>query len=227
MKAVALLGGPKSQWPAFMKKQIFAAKKRDSLLIGVDRGSILLAELGLVPDLAVGDFDSLKKNELNIIEQYIPDMRYSVPEKDLTDTELMLKYAFEDYQINFLTLLGATGGRLDHFMTNMLMMLKPEFNAWAEKIEIIDQQNLVKFYNPGNHTIKRRPGYTYFGIVTLSEVKNLNINGAKYNLSSYFNSYPISLSSNEFVQHNLVNVSFNEGVVAVIQSKDINRFQKI
>ena len=49
MKACALLGGPKSAWPADLRQQLQAAQAAGTLLIGVDRGSLLLLELALAP----------------------------------------------------------------------------------------------------------------------------------------------------------------------------------
>lgn len=228
MRAIALLGAPQDLWPANIKQELVAGKENGDLLIGVDRGSLLLKELGFTADVAVGDFDSLQKAELNKIEQSVNDIRYSVPEKDLTDAELLLQIAFEDYHVSFLTLFGATGGRLDHFLSNLLMMLKPEFNRYAEKIEILDQQNSIKFYNPGTYKIKKLAGYTYLGIASLTAVQNLNISGAKYSLSDYSGSIPMSFSSNEFLpESNSFELSFKKGVACVIQSKDIDRFQNI
>lgn len=43
------------------KNDFTLAQQKNDLLIGVDRGSLLLEEMGLIPDLAIGDFDSLEK----------------------------------------------------------------------------------------------------------------------------------------------------------------------
>lgn len=226
MKAIALLGGPTTQWPAELSSKLNQARKQGELLLGVDRGSLLLKELGFVPDLAVGDFDSLKKRELFQLEQDVPDIRYSVPEKDLTDTELMVKYAFKDYQVDALTLVGSTGGRLDHFLNNLLIVLRPEFKAYTEKIKIWDQQNLVSFYQAGKHVVHKLPTYKYVGVAPLTQIEKLTISGAKYDLSGYSSKVPVSFSSNEFLPtKKMFEISFTQGTLAVIQSKDLDRYQ--
>ena len=228
MKSYALLGAPKQLWPDDLKQQFLIANRTGDLVIGVDRGALLLQEMGIKVDVAEGDFDSLQKNELAEIEKKIADIRYSNPEKDWTDAELVIRCAFLDYRVSHLTLFGATGGRLDHFLSNLFMVLKPEFNQFAEKITLIDQQNLISFYNAGKHLVKRQLGYEYFGVVNLTKVLNLNINGAKYNLANFSSANPVSFSSNEFLpEKDAFELSFKRGVVAVVQSKDINRFQNI
>lgn len=57
MKAYALLGGPTDLWPKDIKEKLANA----DLIIGVDRGALFLEELGIIPDVAVGDYDSLQK----------------------------------------------------------------------------------------------------------------------------------------------------------------------
>lgn len=228
MKAWALLGAPKQLWPNDLRKQLLAAQKNGDLIIGVDRGTYLLEEMGIKADLAEGDFDSLQKNELAAIEKNVTDIRYSLPEKDLTDAEMVIRCAFIDYHASHLSLFGATGGRLDHFLSNLFMVLKPEFNRFAEKIELIDRQNSIRFYNCGHHVIKKLSTYKYFGVIPLTAVKNLKIAGARYNLNEFNGINPISFSSNEFLlNENQFSLSFEKGVVAVIQSRDINRFQNI
>ena len=228
MKAWALLGAPKQLWPNDLKKQLLAAKKNGDLIIGVDRGTYLLEEMGIKADLAEGDFDSLQKNELAAIEKNVNDIRYSLPEKDLTDAEMVIRCAFIDYHASHLSLFGATGGRLDHFLSNLFMVLKPGFNQFAEKIEIIDQQNSIRFYNEGQHLIEKLPTYKYFGVISLTAIQNLKITGAKYNLSEFNGNNPVSFSSNEFLPNkDQFELSFKKGTVAVIQSRDIDRFQNI
>ena len=62
MEAYALLGGPTDLWPVNIKEILKDARKTNNLIVGVDRGSLYLEELGITPDVALGDFDSLKKS---------------------------------------------------------------------------------------------------------------------------------------------------------------------
>lgn len=228
MRAYALLGGPKEEWPTDIKEKFYQAKAQHDFIIGVDRGSLLLEEMQIIPDLAIGDFDSLKPPELELIEKNVPDIRYSNPIKDLTDSELMLQATFEDYQVKSLTILGATGGRLDHFLVNLMMLLNPAVTNYAEKITLIDKQNLLRFYLPGKNIVPRQKGYSYFGVVTLSPVSNLSIEGARYSLSQFSSTFPRAFSSNEFLTGSQsFNLSFDQGLVVVIFSKDIDRFHNI
>lgn len=224
MKAYALLGGPTELWPEDIKEKLIHA----DLIIGVDRGALFLEELGITPDVAVGDFDSLHKNDLSRVESNVQDIRYSNPVKNWTDSELMLRITFEDYRVDELVILGATGGRLDHFLINLLMLLNPEVRSYAEKVTLIDQQNLIRFFDVGDHIIQKEAVYPYIGFVALTAIENFNIIGARYELTHYSGDYPRVFSSNEFLpDSDEFQISSQKGMVAAIYSKDINRFHNL
>lgn len=226
MKAYALLGGPTDLWPRNTKELLKNAQ--DDLIIGVDRGALFLEEMGVLPDLAMGDFDSLQKNDLAWIENSVPDMRYSNPIKDRTDSELMIRTAFEDYHVDELTIFGATGGRLDHFLVNLFMMLNPAVRPYAEKVTLIDKQNLIRFFNAGKHVINKEQDYPYIGFAGLSEVQDFSIRSARYELHHFSSDYPRVFSSNEFLPDSEnFEISFKKGLIVAICSKDIDRFHNL
>lgn len=228
MKAVALLGGPKAEWPQNLRQKLLHAQEMGQLLVGVDRGSLLLLELGLKPDLAIGDFDSLKAAELGELEKNCPDIRYSVPEKDDTDSELMVKTVFKAYQVQSLTIYGATGGRLDHYLINLMMFLAPGMRPFAEKVRICDRQNEIRFFNPGKHEIERLSDFPYIGIWNLEAVQNLNIIGAKYELRHFNSSYPIMRASNEFNPgSSSFTLTSDQGMLAAVYSRDLKKYDNI
>lgn len=224
MRAAALLGGPQENWPQNLKAEL----KKADVIFGVDRGSLLLEELGIIPDVAIGDFDSLKSAELAKIEKTVADIRYSTPIKDLTDSELMIKVAFEEYQVDELVIFGATGGRIDHFLVNLLMILNPQMRKFARKISIADKQNYVKFFSAGDFIVEKMPQYSYFGVAAISAVEKLTIKNARYDLIEYSGDYPRVFSSNEFLpDRDNFTLSLEKGFVSVIYSKDIDRFSNL
>ena len=80
----------------------------DKFIICADRGLKHARELGLTPDLIVGDFDSLG---------YSPDAECEIlsfkPEKDDTDLMIALKQALKR-GFKSIDIYAALGGRLDH-----------------------------------------------------------------------------------------------------------------
>lgn len=55
MKTLLVAGGDPNHWPAISNDF--------DKIIGIDRGNLYLLRRGIIPDLAIGDFDSLNDAE--------------------------------------------------------------------------------------------------------------------------------------------------------------------
>ncbi|MGN1023007.1 MAG: thiamine diphosphokinase [Lachnospiraceae bacterium] len=97
-------------------------KEEGDLLIAADNGLTYLSREGLIPDLAIGDYDSLEeegKRVLAAIQKDHPERVITLPvEKDDTDTLAAVREGFRRGYRSFV-LYGALGGRLDHTMANL------------------------------------------------------------------------------------------------------------
>lgn len=89
----------------------------EDLVIAADAGYRTCRELGIVPDLLLGDFDSMEQPE------DFASIHRSPVEKDDTDTMLAVKTGLEQGCGEFY-LYGGTGGRrLDHTLANLQTLL--------------------------------------------------------------------------------------------------------
>lgn len=121
--------------------------------IAVDNGLTHLYEQGIVPKLAIGDFDSLEKQAL--LEKLKVE-RYPV-RKDDTDTALALDYC-ANHGFDEVDLYGVCGGRLDHFIATLITLRKYR----DLKIRIYDRQNRIQILKKGDHLITS--DYHYFSL---------------------------------------------------------------
>ncbi|AEB29674.1 thiamine pyrophosphokinase [Carnobacterium sp. 17-4] len=209
-----MVGGPYERVPVIKNNQ-----SEELIWIGVDRGALRLLGQGIVPKIALGDFDSVTEEELEKIKKEIVDVRVYKAEKDETDTELAVQIAFDEFKPDSVSIYGATGGRMDHLLNNIYMIFQPKLLNHAAKIRLIDVQNTILYFLPGTHTIVKEQDKKYLAFTCLSPVEKLSIKDAKYQLTDADFSHPISLASNEFIT-DTVNFSFASGMIAVIQSKD-------
>ena len=168
------------------------------LFIGVDRGSLLLIEQGICPDLAVGDFDSVSEKELALIYSQSKEVLQAQSEKDDTDLELAVKAVFARYPQAQLTIFGAFGGRLDHTLANIFLPSNPEITPYMQQIRLCSAQNELSYCPQGRHEIKPVAGMNYLAFMPVSN-SQLTIEGAKYplNESNYF--FKKVYASNEFI----------------------------
>ncbi|NWN95166.1 MAG: thiamine diphosphokinase, partial [Bacillus sp. (in: Bacteria)] len=153
-KIYILAGGPPENVPDLAP---YAEDKR-AAWAGVDRGVLHLLKQGIIPEMAFGDFDSVNQEEWDWINRKLEHIRKFQPEKDETDMELALMWAISQ-DPDVIRIFGATGGRLDHAFTNVLLLVHEKALQFKGKIEMIDRQNLVEMFLPGTYTIEKMDAY--------------------------------------------------------------------
>lgn len=211
-----LLGGPANEYPDELSQSI---KAIPGPWVGADRGGLHLLANGIIPDIAIGDFDSISKREQKLLKDNVPDFKKFPPEKDDTDSELCLLAAREKFDAQEYYVYGATGGRIDHFLVNLFLPFDPRFMDFFDKLYYKSATNTIRFFRPGRYKIYHENGMQYVGFVNLGPVTHLKLIDAKYKLTDFSTGHPVSWASNEFVKET-IDFSFQSGIVAVIQSKD-------
>lgn len=197
----------------------FLENERFDKVIAVDAGLERAAALGLVPDLIVGDFDTVKPE---ILEQYrrMEHIVWDVhqPEKDETDTELALQKA-QAIGSGEIAVLGATGGRIDHMLGNIHLL----FPCLQKGIEayILDSQNRIYLID-GYHTFRSSGLWgRYVSFLPLTEhVDGITLTGFKYPLSDKDIEIGTSLCISNELTGEEGTISFTDGVLIVVESHD-------
>ena len=106
-----------------------AADPRPPRLIAADGGAARVLGAGLVPDVVVGDFDSLADAERARLEALGVELRVAPPDKDESDMELALLAAI-DAGAERVTILGALGlVRPEHSVANLLLLADPRLEG--------------------------------------------------------------------------------------------------
>ncbi|MEO1768592.1 thiamine diphosphokinase [Candidatus Enterococcus ferrettii] len=212
MNILLVAGGNPQKWPDFQVSDF-------DFFVGIDRGTLYLLDEGIHPDLAVGDFDSLSAQERKLVFDSVGEIAESPAEKDDTDTQLALVKTFERYPSAKVTIIGATGGRLDHLLANVWLGVEPRFQPFLQQFQLKDQTNTVSYLTAGEHVVIKEPGMKYLGYCCLTPISALTLQDVKYPLNHVEILQPTSLASNEFLRSEAT-ISFKTGVIAVVQSKD-------
>jgi thiamine pyrophosphokinase len=104
-----------------------AARLPDAdVIVAADSGVEHALAAGRRVDLVVGDFDSADPAVVDAAVADGAEVRRYVAEKDQTDLELALRAAL-DRGATRVIVVGGSGGRLDHFLANALLMASPVF----------------------------------------------------------------------------------------------------
>ena len=97
------------------------------LIIAADGGCLHCKTLGLIPNVIIGDFDSLSAEEIADYQQAGSKLIRYPAHKDETDLELALLYANEQ-DVEEVLIFGALGARWDMTLANLLLPTQPVFN---------------------------------------------------------------------------------------------------
>lgn len=199
------------------KELLEREKSKCDEVVACDGAVNYLRTMEVMPSYVVGDFDSADREVLAWCQNNGVAMRKAPREKDDTDTMLAVRWAVE-HQAQNITVVGGTGGRLDHFYANLLML-----NFCSEQgvyCTLVDDQNRIFAPSEGEVHLQK-DGYTYLSLfpfqgrpVVFAE------SGFKYPLKHLELKYdhPIGVS-NEMLEQQAV-LQIHGGRVLIIQSND-------
>ena len=216
MNTVLICGGEiNDEFSLVCLKQI-----KPDCIIGVDKGLEFCYRNHVIPDWILGDFDSISKDVIDWYreQQEIPIRQYK-PEKDDTDTRLGMELAL-NLGSDKIFLLGATGGRLDHYMGNLQSLL---ITAMEEKEGwILDEQNAITVRKAGKICIHKEEQFgKYVSFFSMGdEVTGLSLKGFQYPLDGYTlkNSDGIAVSNKLLDDCGII--EFETGYLMMVLSKD-------
>ncbi len=198
----------------------FLKNRKFNKIIAVDGGLAALSQLGLIPDAIVGDFDTVSEEVLSEYKNSQEKITWEIhkPEKDETDTELALNTAI-GLGCSNLVLLGATGGRMDHFIGNLHLL----YACLKKGVEaaIVDEKNWITVIDKGRSFQAENLWGKYISFLPLSEeVKKITLYGFKYPLYEKNIDLGTSLCISNELTGSAGTIDFESGVLICIQSHD-------
>jgi thiamine pyrophosphokinase len=149
-------------------------------IIAVDGGAEVLKKMSLIPDLIIGDLDSISEKTLNFFKDKNVEINKYPSEKDETDSELAINYC-KNNNLGDLIITAALGGRIDQELANinLLEYIKTKnLNA-----KIVDENIEISIIEKNKKFIDKKD-YRLSLIPQTSVVKNTSISGCKYNLDN-------------------------------------------
>lgn len=205
--------GPKNKIPNLKKY----AEKID-LWIGVDQGALTLLHFNLKVSYAIGDFDSVTPKEKDILYRKSEEFFKHPIEKDQTDLEIALEKALS-LKPKEIYLFGVTGGRLDHELINLQLLL-PVVQRGL-KGYIVDQQNFIQLVLPNTYKLPKDQDYPYISFIPFSErVEGLTLEGFYYPLKDQTIEWGSTLCLSNELDAKEGTFFFTKGILIVIKSRD-------
>ena len=151
---------------------IWEYQNPDDFNIFCDSGLRHQEWLGVKPHLIVGDFDSHENPHLDVETIVLPR------EKDDTDTVFAVKEAVKRGFDDFL-LLGVVGGRLDHTLGNVSILLM--LHSLGKRALLVDDYSEMEIVSGEPAFVD--DSFSFFSLLNISgTAEGITVEGAKYPL---------------------------------------------
>jgi thiamine pyrophosphokinase len=106
-------------------------------VLAADGGANHLLRMGRLPDMVIGDLDSVGAESLRQLQAAGVAIQQYPAEKDETDLELALLYAVQQFPDEEIWVLGVLGGRLDQTLANILLLAHPAL--LGKRVKLVEE----------------------------------------------------------------------------------------
>ena len=144
------------------------------LIIGADKGALHAIKNGIIPDISIGDFDSVNDLEFELIKNNSKRIIKLNPIKDKSDTSEAIDLVKNYDEIHILG--GIKGKRIEHLFSNIIDIIN------HDNILIKDEDSLIEVVKDNNYKV--RYDYKFVSLYAISD-SIISLTGFKYNLSDY------------------------------------------
>ena len=179
-------------------------------VIACDRGWQYAEQLGMTPDLIVGDFDSAPPPDTDVTIEHFPT------HKDDTDTMLAARRALARGYRD-IALVCAFGGRLDHTLANL--QTAAFLVSHGAKARLLGADADALAFTAGDARFPRRDGWSLSVFALSDRCAGVTVSGTKFECenTALTNAFPLGVS-NVWAAAEAV-VSVKSGILLVLQSR--------
>jgi thiamine pyrophosphokinase len=188
----------------------------DDYLVGADGGTRHCVAIGRRPHVVVGDLDSIDPGLLERLAAEGVAIERHPPAKDQTDLELAIERALRDGAQEVI-LAGATGGRLDQTLANLLILAQRD---WPKPVVLVeDGQTAQLLRGPGTLTLDHAPGDTVSAIPFSPEVTGITYAGLAYPLRNATLTFGSTRGVSNTVVHSPVRIEVASGLLLIVTGR--------
>ncbi len=183
----------------------------DDYVICADGGYDIALQAKIIPDLLIGDFDSIKSVPEDVNTITLP------VEKDVTDSVAAfnegVKLGFKEF-----LLLGGTGGRFEHTLSNVSLMA----NASKSGInfEIIDDNHIFRSITNSSKRIIKKENQQISVFAYGNTANGVTLKGMYYPLNNYtLDPFNGALGTSNHIISEIGEISVKDGTLIIIETQ--------
>lgn len=214
MKIAVIANG---EWDIHWGRNELAEKQID-MVICADGGGNHAVSSGRIPDVLIGDLDSISDENLIKCQKGKTEIKKYPREKDQTDLELAAEYAERILQSNGdsqdeILLYAAGGKRLDHLLGNIALMLGAAKNG--RRIRMVQENYQAWIILPGKEIIYGLQGQE-LSLIPLSEEAKVTSKGLYYELSDLTLFQSSTRGVSNVLREDQAEIEVHQGIVLAI-----------
>ncbi len=196
--------------------------RQTDLIVAADSGADRLVEVGMAPDVLIGDLDSCSEETVLRLEKLgIPIMRLP-REKDMTDLEAALEFCLAKGFADIDIYCALCDNRADHFLGNISLLIK---HAVAGQRVFLrgDRNSFITVISPeqGKFMLVGSPGTTVSLIPMAGAAEGVTVKGLKYPLTEAQLTPGNTLGISNEMSDYLAEVEVRKGFLLIARGEDI------
>lgn len=185
-------------------------------IIACDGGMGSCRKAGITPQVILGDFDSAESSDKQFFENMGVESFTFPARKDMTDSEIGMWLA-EERGAEVIYMMGMTGSRLDHTITNIQLLLQP-LKKGIRAI-LADTNNTIELTN-SSLNIEGKKGELVSLIPLTERVSGITTTGLEYALNNADMHMGGSIGVSNVMLEDNACVTVKKGILMVIKSRD-------
>lgn len=188
----------------------------NDILVCADGGANAAAALSIVPQMILGDLDSITAKTLKLFSK-VPIKQ--IREQNSTDLEKALSYTVA-HHFSEAVIFGATGGRADHEFGNFSALSK-----FSDSIDITFVDQYGKYFSVENETVIQLPVGATISLLPLTLCSGVTTSGLKWNLKNESLGLGVRESTSNVSTSEMVTVKFRTGKLIVFIAHSFNKLK--
>lgn len=188
------------------------------VVIAADAGAFALERWGVLPHLAVGDFDSFGLDRAAVLRTKGVKVITHPVAKAESDLELAIRCAIEQKADEIVVLGAFRGERLDHELANIMLLADPAYRG--HRITAIQgNTRVLALHGGGEHIIDAPTGSDITLLPVTGDATGVRTIGLRYPLHGETLHFGRSRGLSNVVSLQPASVSLEHGVLLVIETR--------